>query len=135
MTATAAVLDFSSVLTELHYSYSWLLYSPVLYTGDLGPVYGFQWRHFGAEYDTMHTDYQGKGIDQLAQVIHTIKTNPNDRRIILSAWNPSGPYTVHTSLTFCILFNLILYLLHNSFRFVLTVGFLFSVSYPFLPLF
>eukprot|EP00281_Chroomonas_sp_CCMP1168_P021164 CAMPEP_0206237660 /NCGR_PEP_ID=MMETSP0047_2-20121206/14386_1 /ASSEMBLY_ACC=CAM_ASM_000192 /TAXON_ID=195065 /ORGANISM="Chroomonas mesostigmatica_cf, Strain CCMP1168" /LENGTH=488 /DNA_ID=CAMNT_0053662115 /DNA_START=84 /DNA_END=1550 /DNA_ORIENTATION=- len=57
--------------------------------GDLGPVYGFQWRHFGAEYTDMHADYTGKGVDQLAQVIHTIKTNPNDRRIILSAWNPA----------------------------------------------
>ena len=57
---------------------------------DLGPVYGFQWRHFGAEYVDMHTDYSGKGVDQLAEVIHTIKTNPNDRRIIMSAWNPPG---------------------------------------------
>ncbi|XP_065188331.1 thymidylate synthase-like [Sycon ciliatum] len=57
--------------------------------GDLGPVYGFQWRHFGAEYKDMHTDYTGQGVDQLAQVIHTIKTNPNDRRIIMSAWNPA----------------------------------------------
>ena len=58
--------------------------------GDLGPVYGFQWRHFGAEYVDMHTDYSGQGVDQLAEVIHTIKTNPNDRRIIMSAWNPAG---------------------------------------------
>nr|CAI5824371.1 unnamed protein product [Callosobruchus analis] len=43
--------------------------------GDLGPVYGFQWRHFG-------------GIDQLAHVINTIKTRPTDRRIIMCAWNP-----------------------------------------------
>lgn len=58
-------------------------------TGDLGPVYGFQWRHFGAAYKDMHTDYTGQGVDQLANVIHTIKTNPNDRRIIMSAWNPA----------------------------------------------
>ncbi|XP_031557589.1 thymidylate synthase-like [Actinia tenebrosa] len=56
--------------------------------GDLGPVYGFQWRHFGAKYVDMHTDYTGQGVDQLAQVIHKIKTNPDDRRIIMSAWNP-----------------------------------------------
>jgi len=56
--------------------------------GDLGPVYGFQWRHFGAKYVDMHTDYTGQGVDQLAKVIHTIKTNPEDRRIIMSAWNP-----------------------------------------------
>lgn len=56
--------------------------------GDLGPVYGFQWRHFGAQYVDADTDYTGKGVDQLAQVIHQIKTNPTDRRILLSAWNP-----------------------------------------------
>lgn len=58
--------------------------------GDLGPVYGFQWRHFGAEYVDCHTDYTGKGVDQLQQVIDKIKNNPTDRRIILSAWNPAG---------------------------------------------
>jgi len=57
--------------------------------GDLGPVYGFQWRHFGAEYVDMHTDYSGKGVDQLANVINTIKNKPTDRRIIMCAWNPS----------------------------------------------
>ncbi|XP_040863313.1 bifunctional dihydrofolate reductase-thymidylate synthase isoform X1 [Glycine max] len=57
--------------------------------GDLGPVYGFQWRHFGAKYTDMHADYSGQGFDQLLDVINKIKHNPNDRRIILSAWNPS----------------------------------------------
>jgi len=57
--------------------------------GDLGPVYGFQWRHFGAKYETMHTDYTGKGVDQLAECIDKIKNNPEDRRIIMSAWNPA----------------------------------------------
>ncbi|KXJ68326.1 hypothetical protein RP20_CCG004180 [Aedes albopictus] len=55
--------------------------------GDLGPVYGFQWRHFGAKYKTCHDDYTGQGIDQLAEVINRIKTNATDRRIIMSAWN------------------------------------------------
>lgn len=55
--------------------------------GDLGPVYGFQWRHFGAEYKDMHTDYTGKGVDQLADVIETIKQDPNSRRIIMCSWN------------------------------------------------
>lgn len=58
--------------------------------GDLGPVYGFQWRHFGADYEDMHADYTGKGVDQLAQCIDTIKNNPEDRRILLSAWNPAA---------------------------------------------
>ena len=57
----------------------------VCFTGDLGPVYGFQWRHFGAKYEDMHADYSGQGVDQVANVIHTIKTNPNDKRIIMSA--------------------------------------------------
>lgn len=56
--------------------------------GDLGPVYGFQWRHFGAEYKDMHTDYSGQGIDQLEQIIDKIRHSPNDRRIIMTAWNP-----------------------------------------------
>ncbi|KAF7127703.1 hypothetical protein RHSIM_Rhsim11G0179300 [Rhododendron simsii] len=57
--------------------------------GDLGPVYGFQWRHFGARYTNMHADYTGLGFDQLLDAIDKIKNKPDDRRIILSAWNPS----------------------------------------------
>jgi thymidylate synthase len=58
--------------------------------GDLGPVYGFQWRHFGAKYETCDTDYTGKGVDQLQMLIDKIRNNPHDRRLIMSAWNPSG---------------------------------------------
>ena len=48
-------------------------------TGDLGPVYGKQWRSWeGAD---------GQVIDQIKDVIHTLKTNPDSRRIIVSAWN------------------------------------------------
>ena len=57
---------------------------------DLGPVYGFQWRHFGAEYGTMHDSYEGKGFDQIATLIKTLKEDPKSRRIILSAWNPAA---------------------------------------------
>lgn len=47
--------------------------------GDLGPVYGHQWRSWqGAN---------GKTIDQISEALHTIKTNPDSRRIIVSAWN------------------------------------------------
>lgn len=56
---------------------------------DLGPIYGFQWRHFNAPYIDYATDYAGQGIDQLKKIIDTLKTNPNDRRMIVSAWNPS----------------------------------------------
>lgn len=56
--------------------------------GDLGPVYGFQWRHWNAPYVDRYTDYTGKGIDQLAWIINEIKTNPSSRRLIMTAWNP-----------------------------------------------
>ena len=56
--------------------------------GDLGPVYGFQWRHFGADYQGFAGDYQGKGVDQIKYIIDTIKEDPSSRRLIFSAWNP-----------------------------------------------
>lgn len=57
---------------------------------DLGPVYGHQWRHFNAPYDTCHTDYNGKGIDQLQYIIDQLKTEEGrtSRRLVMSAWNP-----------------------------------------------
>ncbi len=56
---------------------------------DLGPIYGFQWRHFNAVYDSYDSDYTGQGVDQLQKVVETLKANPNDRRMIVCAWNPS----------------------------------------------
>ncbi len=56
--------------------------------GDMGASYGFLFRHFGAKYNTCLDDYTGQGVDQLANVIKTLKTNPNDRRMIISLWNP-----------------------------------------------
>jgi thymidylate synthase len=55
---------------------------------DLGPIYGHQWRHFNAEYLDNHTDYTGKGIDQINNIIYLLNNDPMSRRIILSAWNP-----------------------------------------------
>jgi thymidylate synthase len=57
---------------------------------DLGPIYGFQWRHFNADYNTCKSDYTNKGIDQLADVINCLKDPElrNSRRMIISAWNP-----------------------------------------------
>ena len=55
---------------------------------DCGPIYGFQWRHFNAEYTGCKSNYKNKGVDQLLNVIHLLKTNPTSRRIFMSAWNP-----------------------------------------------
>ena len=56
---------------------------------DLGAVYGFQWRHFNAEYKNFDSDYSNQGIDQLKNLVEKLKSNPNDRRMIVCAWNPS----------------------------------------------
>lgn len=57
--------------------------------GDMGSSYGFQLRHFGADYDNCNTDYTGKGFDQLEYVIDLLKNNPDSRRIIINMWNPA----------------------------------------------
>ena len=57
-------------------------------TGDVGATYGFVMRHFGADYINCNTDYTGKGYDQLYEIIDKIKNYPNDRRLIISLWNP-----------------------------------------------
>lgn len=57
--------------------------------GDLGPVYGFQWRHAGAQYSTCEADYAGQGVDQLEGVRTALQTDPHSRRMIVSAWNPA----------------------------------------------
>ncbi|MBU1483208.1 MAG: thymidylate synthase [Gammaproteobacteria bacterium] len=56
---------------------------------DLGPIYGWQWRHFGAEYRGHSVDYSGEGIDQLAAAAHDLIHAKTSRRILVSAWNPS----------------------------------------------
>jgi thymidylate synthase len=67
--------------------------------GDLGPVYGHLWRNYGATKcddvcgarcvrGALRDGYHRDGIDQIAKVIETIKTNPSSRRLIVSAWNP-----------------------------------------------
>ena len=55
---------------------------------DLGPIYGFQWRHFNADYDNYDSNYTGKGVDQIKNLVDKLKTDPNDRRMIVTAWNP-----------------------------------------------
>ncbi|MGM5481736.1 MAG: thymidylate synthase [Nanobdellota archaeon] len=71
---------------------------------DLGPIYGFQWRNFGAGYNAAHynipligrffkkgcdVDYSKKGKDQLVESINKLKNKPGDRRNIVTAWNPT----------------------------------------------
>lgn len=55
--------------------------------GELGPVYGHQWRNFGA---TKNADgsFSPDGADQIAALVHDLKHNPNSRRLIVSGWNP-----------------------------------------------
>ena len=55
--------------------------------GDCGPIYGFQWRHAGAEYTGCDGDYTGQGVDQIKNLIEGLKNNPMSRRHIISAWN------------------------------------------------
>lgn len=57
---------------------------------DLGPIYGFQWRHYNAEYKGCNHEYTGEGVDQLKQIIDALKDphQRNSRRLIMTAWNP-----------------------------------------------
>lgn len=56
--------------------------------GDIGPCYGWQWRHFGAEYQTAQTDYTGKGFDQIKAILQAISKDKATARAVMSAWNP-----------------------------------------------
>ena len=51
-------------------------------TGDLGPIYGRQWRSWAAG--------NGRSIDQIAEVVETLKTDPDSRRLVVTAWNPAA---------------------------------------------
>lgn len=61
--------------------------------GVLGPGYGWQWRHFGAEYDEKYADSSinttTDGFDQIKYIINLLRNDPSSRRIVLSAWNPA----------------------------------------------
>ncbi len=57
-------------------------------TGDLGPIYGHQWRNFGAT-ELPDGSYAADGVDQLRRTVETIRANPWSRRLIVSAWNPA----------------------------------------------
>ena len=55
--------------------------------GELGAVYGHQWRNFGAS-KKADGSYHSDGFDQISWVVNEIKNNPNSRRLIVSGWNP-----------------------------------------------
>ena len=55
---------------------------------ELGPIYGWQWRNFGARYVAHDQPAEGKGVDQLKILTETLKNDPTNRRMVVSAWNP-----------------------------------------------
>lgn len=63
-------------------------------SGDLGPVYGKQWRSWATP--------NGEAIDQITEIIEDIKTNPNSRRLIVSAWNPADIPTMALAPCHCL---------------------------------
>lgn len=57
--------------------------------GDMGPLYSFQLRHYGADYNGCDDNYNNKGVDQLLNVINTLKNDKNSRRILMTTFNPA----------------------------------------------
>ena len=68
---------------------------------DLGPVYGYQWRKFNQVYDE-YDDGCTKQYDQLKEIVNTLHKNPDDRRMVCSAWNPIQMDRMASSLSFCL---------------------------------
>lgn len=65
-----------------------------LQENDLGNIYGFNYRHFGAKYIDENTDYTGQGFDQLQHAVDTLKKNPYDRRLLITALDPANADTM-----------------------------------------
>jgi len=57
--------------------------------GDGGPIYGFNFRHYGAKYINSNTDYSNSGIDQINNVLRMLKEEPTSRRILINLWDPN----------------------------------------------
>jgi thymidylate synthase len=55
---------------------------------DLGPIYGFQWRYFGANYKGPDEDYSGQGFDQIQNLIDMLSKNTYSKRLLVTNWNP-----------------------------------------------
>jgi dihydrofolate reductase/thymidylate synthase len=58
--------------------------------GDMGPMYGFNWRHYGSEYEGCDSNYYGKGYDQLYNLIKGLVEDPYSRRHLLTTYDPSA---------------------------------------------
>jgi dihydrofolate reductase/thymidylate synthase len=58
--------------------------------GDMGPMYGFNWRFFGTPYEGCGKDYRGRGYDQFTKLIEGLKTDPYSRRHMLTTYNPAA---------------------------------------------
>ncbi len=56
--------------------------------GDCGPIYGHNFRYYGARYVNCDTNYQGQGYDQVAECLRLIREEPTSRRILINLWNP-----------------------------------------------
>ena len=67
--------------------------------GELGPIYGFQFRHFGGDYNLRKSDPEG--VDQVSFIINELKTNKYSRRIIINLWNPIDVLTNKVKLPPC----------------------------------
>jgi len=57
--------------------------------GDMGPMYGFNWVHFGADYKGMNHNYEGQGFNQIEYCLNLLKKDPYSRRIMMTTYNPS----------------------------------------------
>jgi len=57
--------------------------------GDIGPMYGFAWRHWGSSYEGCDANYSGEGFDQIAELIKGLKSDPFSRRHLLTTFNPA----------------------------------------------
>lgn len=73
---------------QIPYSNDETIKKKMLEERDLGPIYGFQWRNFGAKYNAYNKPPLKPGVDQLKKLIDTLRINPDDRRMIVTAWNP-----------------------------------------------
>ena len=56
--------------------------------GDMGPMYGFNWSHFGADYKGMKYDYEGQGFNQIDYCLNLLRSDPFSRRILMTTYNP-----------------------------------------------